>query len=264
MSTALTRELLQSISDEAFAIDDKLIAANAPNAGKRSMINAIVRDTNPDVSAMVDYLTSITTTEQRIAIINKLNDVVDEKFKTEFDTFLDAKIAALPKSEASDAELTTLRDRRKEIKAQWDALVNVLPFMAPDLVSMVDSGEIKTPNKLTMLRGPQGPREINSYEFFLNNVKTELKQKQIAETHLPSKVVDGKTEPANARDFRDYGVMVLKAKGIDFDWKTLPESFSFTLPDGVEFAAKKMSAEAAAAVQASATDDEPDADEVAA
>ena len=264
MSTALTRELLQSISDEAYAIDAKVLAASAPNAGKRALINAIVRDNDPDVSAVVDYISSLASVELRIAVINKLNDAIDDKFKPEFDTFLDEKIAAMPKSETSDTELATLRDRRKEIKAQWDALYNVLPFMAPELVTIVDSGEIKVPNKLTMLRGPQGPREINSYEFFLNSEKTDLKQKQIAEAHLPSKVVDGKTEPANARDFRDYGVMVLKAQGVDFDWKKLPDTFSFVLPDGVSFSAKKMSAEAAAAVQASSADDEPDEDEVAA
>ena len=126
----LDRALMQSISDEAYEIDDTIISAGSGMITKNRIVKNLVNADTTDLSAIVGYFADLSTTESRIAVFNKLVKTIEDSYKKEFETYFTSIEEATPKTETTEAELDTLRARRKELKAQWDSLVIVWPMVS--------------------------------------------------------------------------------------------------------------------------------------
>lgn len=244
MAVTIDRQYMQALSDEAYAIDEQLNSAGTPAAGKRAIVNRLVKENTADISGILSYFESLPNVEARLATFEKIKDAVEAANKTDFALYLDAAVAASPKVEIDDSQINVLRERRKQIKLRWDAAANMLPFMFEPGDPEGDISAIPVPQKLTQVRALRGPSPLAEFQFSINGKdlsKADNKQKFVASRFTkPDK--DGTLVKWTPRDFRDYGVSACKAEGVELDWKNPPASFSFTLPDGTIFKAVKIDA----------------------
>jgi hypothetical protein len=233
----VTIDTLKGIVAECDEIDAELQSTIA--GGSRATIkNKIVRENEDDISPLITYFGSLETTEQKMAQFSRLSTEFDKTFKAEIDAMIDALVAALPKpntSTISGDERTTKIEYRKSLADKFKALKAVWPFMHPG----EDISSIQEPGKLNYLRGPKGPKVLDSYDFFVDGKEIPASLTKLAKT-LPVKA-DGSMH--TALDIRNICVTAYQAEDSEnpFDWKNPPASFTFHLPGGSVFAAKKKS-----------------------
>ena len=235
MAIDINREYLQGLSDEAFSLDAEL-TAGTPGAGKRAVINRIAAEDPTDISSLIEYFAGLSDTKARLGVFTKLMDAIEDKYDKEFDALVTPMITVGVQSSLSDEDREVKIARRKQIKAEWDAITAAWAFMFKPGSPEADISDIRVPNKLTALRGVRGPRAISSYQFYVDDVELSKSQnslKWIASSYTKTDK-DGSTVAWTARDLRDHGVSASKANGVELDWTNPPESFSFLLPDGVK------------------------------
>ena len=239
----LDRNYLRSLSNEAARLDELIGQSSSPTAGKRAFINRLVNESTVNVDSVVDYVSNMSDVVSQIAFMNKMVKTLNDKFGAQFDAYIDAQVAAQPKVETSFDEVTELIRQRKDVANKWSAVKAVWPVVHGDPNDPdYDISDIPEPKKMTGLRGLRGPRPLSNYQYSLNgNALTgeDNKLKTIA-AQLTKKDKDDKTVPWTAADLRSFFVQSAKAEGTEFDVKSAPDIFSFTLPNGNVLSASKV------------------------
>ena len=237
----LDRNLLVQFANEAAEYDIKLDeGAGNKSTGKRSVKNRLAESSPVAVDALLDFFEQLKEPATRAGAIIKFEKALSEKFGQEVEKFVDSQVTPADNAKLSDTELTQLETERREVVKKFHAMMDVWKLIMPS----DDVSDIPVPKKRTGSRGPRGPRAISSYQWTVNG--TDLAAKDNSLAYIAS-LVDG----WKVKDLREFAIKTLSTPETEFSFKTPPESFSFTLPNGTSVSAAKM-------VKAEADDDSED------
>lgn len=240
------RQKYMETYDQIVAIDTELDAGN-DKLGKR----AFIKNLQVKYAEQIDHLA--------VAIDNYFTKTAenggpnDDLFKVGVVTGLLKKLeekqevlnpiveAALPK-DAPVAELSA--DKIEELTTQRSVLNKMLNAVRSAYAALSGSDEtgLPTPKPRTGSRGPRGPRAISAYQFYLNGSQLPGPTNNLATV---AKSVEG-WKVKNLKEF-------LVTSEVVKNFKELPDEWTVTLPNGIEFTAKK--------IEAPVIDDDDDDDE---
>jgi hypothetical protein len=229
------RNLLLQFASEIQEYDVKLDeGAGSKSAGKRAIKNRLAENSTVDVSGILGWFDQLSDISLRAAAFVKFEKAFNDKFAPAIEAFIESQVTPSDGAKLSDEELATLETERRESVKKFNAMRDLWKLLNPT----DDLSDIPEPKKRTGSRGPRGPRAISSYQFAVDG--TELSAANNTLAHIAS-LQDG----FKVKDLRAYVIEKLSTEDKKFDFKTPPESFSFTLPNGMSVYASKMAEPAA-------------------
>lgn len=226
----LDRNLLVQFANEAAEYDIKLDeGAGSKSTGKRSVKNRLAEASPVAVEALLDFFAQLNEPAMRAGAIIKFEKALQDKYGQEVEKFVDSQVTPADNAKLSDAELTQLETERREVVKKFHAMMDVWKLINPT----DDVSDIPVPKKRTGSRGPRGPRAISGYQWTVNG--TDLAAKDNSLQYIASLV-----EGWKVKDLREFASKTLSTPEAEFTFKTPPETFSLTLPNGISLSAAKM------------------------
>ena len=230
-SNLISRDIIVQFSNEIQDYDTKIEeGAGSKTAGIRSVKNKAASDSQVDVSSLLGFFSQITDDATRAGVWFKFENEFKKTYLPNIDAFIESQVSAAPEGAKLEEEaLKNLMVERKSVVEKYNAMCILYKLLNGD----DDLSDLPKVKKMSGGRGPRGPRAITSYQFSVDGVKLSHEDNGLS---YIAKLQEG----WKTKDLREFVIANVSLPDGKFDFKSPPETFSFTLPNGKSVSASKL------------------------